>query len=130
MALRPARKAIRQLGVLLLIGVALWAGVGCSQSPEVKKQKALARGEQYLKEGKLNEAIIEFRAALQEDQNFVPAAQGLGRAYAAKSWYGDAARELQNAQKLAPDSLSIAGDFGRALVQLGAWKEAEAQADL
>src|SRR4029450_1248728 len=61
---------------------------------------------------------------------FVPAAQGLGRAYAAKSWNGDAVRELQRAQQLSPDSLSIAVDLGRALVQAGAWKEAETQATL
>ena len=130
MVLRGTGKAMQQLGALLLIAIALWAGTGCSQSPEVKKQKALARGEQYLKEGKLNEAIIEFRAALQEDQNFVPAAQGLGRAYTLKSWNGDAVRELQRAQTLSPDSLTIAVDLGRALVQAGAWKEAETQAAL
>src|SRR4029453_14221260 len=130
MGLRRTGKAVQQLGVLLLIGVALLLGTACSQSPEVKKQKALGRGEEYLQKGKLNEAIIEFRAALQEDQDFVPAAQGLGRAYAAKSWNGDAVRELQRAQKLSPDSLSIAVDLGRALVQAGAWKEAETQATL
>jgi len=86
--------------VLLLTGLALLAGTGCNQSPEVKKQKALQRGEQYLKNGKANEAIIEFRNALQIDQNFLPAVQGLGRAYAAKSWNADAFREFQRAQKL------------------------------
>ncbi len=126
--MKPTSKAVQRLGIFLVL--ALVAGVACGQSPEAKKQKAVARGEQYMKDGKLNEAIIEFRTALQLDQNFAPAAQALGRAYAAKSWYGDAAREFQHAQKLSPDSLSIAADLGRALVQLGAWKEAEAQATL
>src|SRR5437867_12166930 len=85
---------------LFLIGLALVAGVACSQSPETKKQKALERGERYLKDGKINEAIIEFRTAVQIDQNLVPAVQGLGRAYAAKSWNGDAIREFQRIQKL------------------------------
>src|SRR5438105_14562977 len=108
-------KSVQGVGILFLIGLAVLAGIGCAQSPEAKKQKAVARGEQYLKNGKLNEAIIEFRTALQVDQNFVPAAQGLGRAYLAKSWYGDAGRELLHAQKLSPDSLSIATDLGRIL---------------
>jgi tetratricopeptide (TPR) repeat protein len=111
-----------------MIGLALVVGAACAQSPEAKKQKALARGEQHLKDGKLNEAIIEFRTALQVDQNFLPAVQGLGRAYVAKSWYGDASREFSHAQKLSPESLSIAADYGRVLVQVGAWKDAEAQA--
>src|SRR6266478_1406604 len=110
-----------------MMGLAL---VACAQSSEAKKQKAVVRGEQYLKDGKVNEAIIEFRTALQIDQNFVPGAQGLGRAYFAKSWYGDAGRELLRAQKLSPDSLSIAVDLGRVLVQVGAWKDADAQAAL
>src|SRR6266496_1415869 len=97
----------RQVGTLLVIGLVLVAGGACGQSPMAKKQKAVARGEQYLKDGKLNEAIIEFRTALQVDQDFLPAVHALGRAYIAKSWYGDAARELQRAQKLAPDSLPI-----------------------
>src|SRR6266700_6406698 len=123
-------KPVPKFGLLLLTVLALVAMTACGQSPEAKKQKALARGEQYLKDGKLNEAIIELRTALQADQNYLPAVHALGRAYIAKSWYGDAARELQRAQKLAPDSLPIAADYGRVLAQAGAWKEAEAQAAL
>ena len=90
------------LAILLTVGLVLGANA-CGQSPEAKKQKALVRGEQYLKDGKLNAAIVEFRTALEADQNFVPATQGLGRAYAAKSWNGDAVREFQRAQKLSRD---------------------------
>src|ERR1700730_13631826 len=126
--MKRVRKDGRALGILLMIGLVLVTGVACGQSPEVKKQGALTRGEKYLKDGKANEAIIEFRNALQIDQNFVPAVQGLGRAYAAKSWNADALREFQRAQKLSPDSLSLAIDLGRALLQVGAWKDAEAQA--
>jgi len=119
----------RRTLTLLIVGcLTLLVGIGCTQSTDAKKQKALERGDQYLKQGKLNEAIIEFRTALQVDQNFGPAAHGLGRAYAAKSWYGDAIRELQRAQKLAPDSLPVAVDLGRAQIQAGAAKDAETQA--
>jgi len=118
---KPIAKSISGLSaVLLMVGLAVLGGLGCSQSPEVKKQKAVALGEKYLKDGKTNEAIIEFRNALQIDQNFVPALQGLGRAYAAKSWYGDAFRELERAQQLSPDSLPLAVDLGRAAVRIGA----------
>src|SRR5215470_16789600 len=123
-------RIIHGSGMLLLFGLVLVASLGCGQSPEGKKQGALTRGEKYLKEGKANEAIIEFRSALQVDPNFVPAIQGLGRAYAAKSWNGDALREFQRAQKLTPDSLSLAADLGHVAVEVGAWKDAEAQAAL
>ena len=125
---KPVSGRCRVAAVLLLSGLALLAVAGCAQSPEAKKQKAVTRGEQYMKEGKVNEAVIEFRNALQIDPDFVPAVQGLGRAYAAKSWNGDALREFQRAQKLSPESLSIQVDLGRVLVQTGAFKEAEAQA--
>ena len=127
---KPITKIVHGPAVLLMVGLALVAAVACGQTPEVKKQGAVTRGEKYLKDGKANEAIIEFRNALQIDENFVPAIQGLGRAYAAKSWTSDAVREFQRAQKLTPDSLSLASDLGRVLVQLGAWTDAEAQAAL
>src|SRR5439155_4051126 len=125
---KATSQTMGRLAVLFVVAVALVSGVACGQSAEAKKQKALARGEQYLRDGKVNEAIIEFRSALQVHQDFVPAVQALGRAYMAKSWYGDAARELQRAQKLSPDALPIAADFGRTLVQVGALQDAEAQA--
>ena len=117
----------RLVAVALVTGVTL--GAGCTQSPEVRKQKALERAEVHLKDGKPNEAIIELRNTLQVDKDFVPALHALGRAYTAKLWYADAIRELKRAQTLAPDSVPIALDLGRASVDFGAWKEAGEQAD-
>jgi len=96
----------------------------------VKKQKGLERGEKYLSQGKLNEAIIELRNALQVDPEFVPALHALGRAYERKSWFFDAERELARAQKLVPDSVPVGVDRGKVLLELGAWDEAEEQAKL
>ena len=79
---------------VLLALVTLLGSAACSQSPEVKKEKALERGERYLKENKINEAIIEIRIALQIDPEFAPALRALGEAYAEKSWNFDAWREL------------------------------------
>jgi tetratricopeptide (TPR) repeat protein len=116
---------VRDLLALALAGLAVGAVAGCAQSPEAKKQKALERGQQFLKDGKTNEAIIELRSALATDKDMVPALHALGRAYAAKAWAADAIRELGRAQGLRPDSRPIAIDYGRSLVQAGAWKEAE-----
>jgi tetratricopeptide (TPR) repeat protein len=112
-----------------VLALALAGAVACTQSPEAKKQKAVERAESFLKEGKANEAIIELRNALQIDKDYVPALRALGRAYAAKAWYGDAIRELSRAQKGAPDSVPIAIDLGRAQVESGGLAEAEKQAN-
>ena len=101
------------LGLLVLILAA------CAQSPEAQKQKALERGEAYLRKGQYNEAIIEFRNALQVDPDFVPALHALGRAYEGRSWFFDAWRELMRAQKRAPDSVPIAVDLGKVLLEFG-----------
>src|SRR5919106_1256473 len=87
----------------------LWLALGClaaacAQDPNVKKQQYLERGVKYHAEGKHNEAIIQFKNALQIDPKFGPAALALGRAYRAKSWSGDAVRELRRAVELDPAS--------------------------
>lgn len=122
------RAGLAPAGLVLLLGWLVVAGAACGLSPEAKKQKALGRGEEYLTQGKVNEGIIELQNALKIDPAFVPALHALGRAYMAKAWFADAARELARAQQRAPDSVAISADFGRALVEVGAWVEAEAQA--
>lgn len=118
-----------RLLTVLVLALALASAVACTQSPEAKKQKSVERAEAYLKEGKANEAIIELRNALQIDKDFVPALRALARAYAAKAWYADAARELGRAQTLMPDSLEIAGELGRMQIEIALWKEVAQQSD-
>ena len=118
-----------RLYTVLVLVLALASAAACTQSPEAKKQKAVERAEVYLKDGKANEAIIELRNALQIDKGYVPALHALGRAYAAKAWYGDAIRELSGAQKGAPDSVPIAIELGRAFIESGSFAEGEKQAD-
>src|SRR5260370_4424044 len=112
----------------LVIGLGLLATVSCSQSPDAVKREALNRAEQYQSQGKLDEAIIEWRQALAVDPALVEARHALGRAYATKVWYRDAATELLAAQELAPQSVAISADLGRVLIELGAFKGARAQA--
>src|SRR5438034_8569018 len=118
---------VRRLAVLALVAVSLTSLAACASTPEAKKKRALERAAQYEKDGKLNEAILELRTALTIDQDFVPALQALARAYSAKAWYADAARELTRARKLDPQSIPIQADLGRALVDAGAFVDAEVQ---
>src|SRR5438094_2300307 len=127
--LRPPgrRRSAYLLHVALLAAVALLGSTACSQDPQVRKQASLERGEKYLKDHKINEAIIELRKALQVDPDFAPALRALGRAYAQKAWYLDAWRELARAQKIMPHSLPIAIDLANVLLELCDWVEAETQ---
>ena len=117
----------RAVVALVLASAALAA---CSQSPEAKKKASLERGQKFLKDGKLNEAVIELRNALQVDKDYVPALEALAQAYVQKSWYADAAREFDRAQRLEPDSISIASQYARALLELGAVDDVEKHANL
>jgi len=96
--------------------------VGCVQDPVAKKQAYYERGAKYQGEGRYNEAIIEFRNALQIDPDMIPALRALGQAYRAKSWDEDAARELSRAARLEPASLPILSELGRILVSLEDWE--------
>ena len=81
--------------------------LGCTQDPVVRKQQHVERGSRFLEEGKYNEAVIELKNALQLDPTFVPALYALGRAYYAKGWYLDAARELSRAAEREAGAIPI-----------------------
>ena len=113
--------------------VVLWLVVGCvvaacAQDPNVKKQQYLERGVKYHAEGKHNEAILQFKNALQIDPKFVPAALALGRAYRAKSWSSDAVRELRRAVELDPANLPARRELAEIYLDIDAWDSALAQA--
>ncbi|HUG37122.1 MAG TPA: tetratricopeptide repeat protein, partial [Candidatus Limnocylindrales bacterium] len=120
--------AMRQRASVALLIALVALVAACGERPEVKRQNAFARGEEYFKERKYNEAIIEYQNALQIDKEFVPALHALGRVYARTFWFLDASRELGRAHRIAPDSIDIAVDYGRSLVEVGDWEEADALA--
>lgn len=108
----------------MLLGLAVVTSA-CIRSPAVRKQRAVERAEEYLKRGQPNEAIIELRNALEIDKDFLIARHTLGRAYATKGWFADAAADLERARALQPDSVPIAVDLGRSLIELGAWDKVD-----
>ncbi|HSB52625.1 MAG TPA: tetratricopeptide repeat protein, partial [Dissulfurispiraceae bacterium] len=65
----------------VLLGCLTVLLLGCNTDPEKKSQKHFARGQKDLAEQKLDEAIIEFRNALQAVPKFAEAHNQLGRAY-------------------------------------------------
>ena len=85
------------LGTSLLLVLVLAGCWGCSQSPEAKREKHLARGQQYLASQKLDEALFEFQVAVEADPHSAAARMQLGRAYQQKGWALVAWREFHRA---------------------------------
>src|SRR5579862_2631938 len=85
---------------LLILAVALLAG--CSRDPNVRKQKYLNSGEKYFNKGKFQEAIIEYRNALDIDPRFAAAHYQLARAYMSSRNPDAAYRELQETVTIEP----------------------------
>jgi len=66
--------------LLSLLFAAVLSLSGCT-NPEKAKADHLNKGEAFLKDGKFQEASLEFRNAIQIDENFAAAHWGLARAY-------------------------------------------------
>src|SRR5688572_6630463 len=94
---RRARSVRASLAFLLACLVALAAS--CS-NPEKAKAEHLARGEAFLKERRWQEASIEFRNAIQIDDNLAAAHWGLAQAYEQLGRGSEYIEELQRTIKL------------------------------
>jgi len=84
----------------VLAGVVVW--VSCSSDPAKLKLKYLNSGENYYKSGKYQEAVIEFRNAIEVDHRFPAAHLQLGRTYLALKNLDAAYRETNEAVTLDP----------------------------
>src|SRR5438105_4065664 len=94
----PRARSLRALPVFFLaLLVALAAS--CT-SPEKAKAEHLRRGEEFLKERRWQEASIEFRNALQIDDNLAAAHWGLAQSYEQLGRGGEFVEELQRTVKL------------------------------
>ena len=67
---------------------------GCT-NPEQSKAEHVAKGEAYLKESKFQEASLEFRNAIQIDEQFGPAHWGLARAFEGLERFPEMIEELR-----------------------------------
>jgi tetratricopeptide (TPR) repeat protein len=111
---RTFRAALLSLVALFALGAA-----SCS-NPENLKAEHVGRGEAFLKERRYQEAVIEFRNAVQIDGNFAPAHWGLAQAYEALGRAGEWFEAVQNTVKLDPNNakarLVLADAFLKAYV--------------
>jgi tetratricopeptide (TPR) repeat protein len=102
--------------------------VGC-QSDQAKLAEHMARGEEYAKQGKAPEAIIEFKSVLQIDPNHAPAHHGLALAYLRNRQAREGYWEMRETVRLDPSNLEARLEFGQLAALAGENEEVMAQAD-
>ncbi|MGC2245091.1 MAG: tetratricopeptide repeat protein [Terriglobales bacterium] len=90
----------RNLIVTLTLILSLLSG--CSRDPNVRKQKYLQSGQNYVEHGKYREAVVEFSNAIKADPNFAEAHLELAEAYLQLHDGDRAFRELARTVELQP----------------------------
>jgi tetratricopeptide (TPR) repeat protein len=124
-----APMASNSLRTLVGIAALVIISAGCSKDPAVEKQSKLKRGDAYAAQGKLDEAIIEYRGAIQLDPKLGEARRKLGDAYAKKGDQANAAREYIRGADLLPDDADLQLVAGASLLLAGQFEDARARVD-
>ena len=97
------------LGILF---AALLSLSGCT-NPEKAKADHLNKGEAFLKDRKFQEASLEFRNAIQIDENFAAAHWGLARAYEGLLRFPEMHEELRKTIALDASNLEARNKLGK-----------------
>jgi tetratricopeptide (TPR) repeat protein len=100
----------------------------CSRDPEQAKQEYLKSGDRYVEQGKYNEAIVQYRNALQQDPRFGHARYRLAEAHAANGDPRNAAREYIRAADLMPANSEAQIKAGTVLLRSGQFEDAKTRA--
>jgi putative PEP-CTERM system TPR-repeat lipoprotein len=118
--------------VRLLAGFLALAGLtvaGCGRDPEVRKREYVESGDAYLKNGKVQEALIEYRNAVQLDPRYAAARVKLADVYVTVGNGGGALNEYVRAADLLPDDAALQVKAGNLLLAGGQANEALSRAD-
>lgn len=110
---RECRRNPDLSGVLPLIFLLIAAFIlGACTTPEKAKAQHVARGQQLLKDKKFQEAVLEFRGALQIDEKLADAHWGLANAYEGLQRYQEAFDEMRQTAELDPNNLDVRVKLG------------------
>jgi len=85
--------------------------IGCSKDPNTAKVQAFDSGTRYFAAKKYNEAIVEYRRAIQLDPKFGEARAKLGEAYLQNGEIASALRETVRAADLLPAQDDVHGEI-------------------
>ena len=114
---------------VLLLTLPLLLHAGC-QDDAAKIQEHLARGEEHMKEGRIGEAEIEFRSALQVDPNNGAAHYQLAHAYLRGRKVKEGFWELRETVRLDAANNPAKLEFAQLAILAGEHEEALKQAGL
>src|SRR5438270_5409053 len=107
--------------LFLLLSVLLALSLAACSNPAKARDAHLQRGQQYLKDKKYPEAELEFRNAIQIDDNFADAHWGLAQAYEAQGKILPAIQELQRVVELDKNQSDPKKKNSDAALRLGNW---------
>ena len=99
---------------------------GCS--PEAAKRRHFDNGTRYLEAGRAADAIIEFRGAVERDDQWGEARYKLAEAYAANGEVENAFREYIRAADLMPDNTPAQLKAATYLLMVGQYEDARTRA--
>jgi tetratricopeptide (TPR) repeat protein len=106
-----------------------FAAAGCHRDPAAAAAQAIARGDQYVSARQFDEAIIEYRRAIQFTPARADAHVKLANAYAARGESGLAYAEYSRATDLDPTLADAQIAAGNLLLEAGQFDEAKARAE-
>src|SRR5882672_10880770 len=101
---------------------------GCSRDPNVRKQKFVAQGDAYFKDGKYPEAQISYTRALQIDPRYVVALYKSAQCSERVGNWNSAFRELSRAVDLEPENWPAHLELGKIFLASGNAQEAKNRA--
>ena len=105
MRIRECRRKFYVLPLFLVLVAAFV--MGACTTPEKAKTQHVARGQALLKEKRFQEAVLEFRGALQIDEKLADAHWGLASAYEGLQRYQEAFEEMRQTAALDPNNLDV-----------------------
>src|SRR5437870_12635947 len=103
---RECRRKFHALFLFAILTAVAVFFAGCT-TPEKAKAQHVARGQALLKDKKFQEASLEFRNALQIDDQLADAHWGLANAYEGLQRYQEAFEEMKTVAALDQNNLDV-----------------------
>jgi len=106
------RRKFSTLSLLIIAIAAVAILIGACTTPEKAKAQHVARGQALLKDKKFQDAALEFRSALQIDEQLADAHWGLVQAYEGLQRYQEAFEEMKTTAELDQNNLDVRVKLG------------------
>lgn len=111
-----AGKAImRQTSILIFV---ILLCQGCGWNPLAGKEEYLKRGREFAAQGKYDDALLQYRKAIQKDDKYGEAYLRLGQVLAAQDKPLEAFAVLTKTTELIPESLEARTELGRTALRI------------